>query len=82
VAFAVPELEARLRARAETEGLSVEAYVEQISADGMCLTFPVSQKGPQSTKFRLLIRERSSHVWRNLFSSHGWTRMHTDQSFY
>jgi hypothetical protein len=28
-----PELEARLRARAETEGLSVEAYVERIARD-------------------------------------------------
>ena len=28
-----PELEARLRARAETEGLSVEAYIERIARD-------------------------------------------------
>ena len=28
-----PELEARLRARAEAEGLSVEAYVERIARD-------------------------------------------------
>ncbi len=28
-----PELEAKLRARAETEGLSVEAYVERIALD-------------------------------------------------
>jgi hypothetical protein len=28
-----PELEARLRARAEIEGLSVEAYVERIARD-------------------------------------------------
>ena len=28
-----PELEAKLRARAESEGLSVEAYVERIARD-------------------------------------------------
>ena len=28
-----PELEARLRARAEAEGLSIEAYVERIARD-------------------------------------------------
>ena len=28
-----PELEARLRARAEAEGLSVEAYIERIARD-------------------------------------------------
>jgi hypothetical protein len=28
-----PELEAKLRARAETEGLSIEAYVERIACD-------------------------------------------------
>ncbi len=28
-----PELEAKLRSRAETEGLSVEAYVERIARD-------------------------------------------------
>jgi len=28
-----PDLEARLRARAETEGLSIEAYIERIARD-------------------------------------------------